>query len=198
MTIENSNSEKRESLGFAEAVAEYIAPMLAAQGFACTETTSYVVRFESAQVVLVVSHDRLSYEIQVTFARKADMAGRYVLGQMRNLTIEPDRCEQVFFQASERSRVFDCVRSIANILREYGEAALTGEPAVYERMGEAARLRNAAYTNRILQEPIRKAAEKAWQEHDYVKVRDLYDPIEADLTPTERKRLEYAKSHSCT
>lgn len=73
---------------------------------------------------------------------------------------------------------------------------LAGDPAAYERIGEAARQHNEAYTKQVVQRPIREAAESAWEKRDYATVRALYEPIEGDLTPVEKKRLDYAKSHS--
>lgn len=198
MTAQNTDSRNRERLGFAEAVRHYIAPVLTARCFTCSEATPYVVKFTSPTVVLALSHAPVSYEIQVTLARKAAPSQLYTLRDILDLALGPEHKDQGFFQASERGRVFECVRAIGDILSKYGETVLPGEPAVYERMDETARHRNEAYTKQVVQGPIRKAAEKAWQEHDYAKVRDLYDSIEPDLTPVERKRLEYAKSHSCT
>lgn len=185
----------RESLGFAEAVAAHIAPVLAVQGFACTEATPYVVRFESAEVTLAISHDRLSYEIEVVFARKVDPKQQYVLGQMINLFVESDSHKALFFQASDRDRVVACVKAIAELLQKYGQSVLAGEPAIYQRMAEVSRLRNEAYTKQVVQTPIRKAAEEAWQRHDYPKVRELYESIDSDLTATEKTKLKYAKDH---
>jgi hypothetical protein len=187
--------DTRERLGFAKAVAAHIAPVLAAQGFACTEATSYVVRFESAEVMLAISHDRLSYEIEVTFARKTDPSQQDTLCDMLDAVLGPGHKEQVFFQASDPDRVVACVKAISELLRNYGQSVLAGESAIYQRMAEVARLRNGAYTKQVVQTPIRKAAEEAWQRHDYPKVRELYESIEADLTPTEKTKLKYAKDH---
>ena len=189
------NNGNRDRLGFAEAVREHIAPVLTAQGFACSEEGPYVVRFASATVILAVSHDPISFEIEVTFARKADTSQQCNLRDMLELASAPGRKERAFFQASQPERVLECVRTIAGLLREYGETVLAGEPAAFERMAEISRLRNEAYTKEVVQKPIRNAAEEAWRKHDYVTVRDLYASIEPDLTPVEKKRLGYAESH---
>jgi len=65
-----------DHVGFAEAVGEHIAPLVASQQFACIEATPYVVKFESPKVVLIVSHDRMSYEIEASFVRKSDRLRR--------------------------------------------------------------------------------------------------------------------------
>jgi hypothetical protein len=143
-----------------------------------------------------MSHDPTSYEIEVTFTRKANPSQQCNLRDMLELASAPSRKYGVFFQASQPERVVECVQTIAGLLREYGKSVLTGEPTAFERLAEISRLHNEAYTKEVVQKPIRKAAEEAWRDHDYLTVRNLYGSIEADLTPSERKKLEYAESHS--
>jgi hypothetical protein len=42
---------------------------------------------------------------------------------------------------------------------------------------------------------IRKEADTAWAAKDFPLVTDLFEPIRADLTEIERKRLAYAEKH---
>ena len=196
MPSQDTNSGNRDRLGFADAVREHIAPVLTAQGFTCCEAGPYMARFTSATITLAVSRDPVSYEIEVTFARKADPSRRCNLRDMLELASAPGRKDGAFFQASQPERVIECVRTIAGLLREYGKTVLAGEPTAFDRMAEISRLRNEAYTKEVVQKPIRKRAEEAWRNHDYLTVLDLYASIEADLTPIEKKRLEYAESHS--
>ena len=193
MTKHDSNSGKRERLGFAEAVSEYISPVLADRGFTCIEATPYSVKFQSPNVALTVFHDLISYEIDVVYARQADPSQRY---DLRNMLDAAGSKEPIFFQASTYDRIIEAMKTIADLLRKYGGDVLAGNLASFQRIGETAQDRNAAYTKEVVQKPIRKAAEDAWQKRDYAKVRDLYGPIEADLTAVEKKRLDYARSHS--
>jgi hypothetical protein len=187
------SKDSRERLGFAEAVAAHIAPVLAAQGFACTKAKPLVVRFESVAMVLLVSHDRLSYEIELTFLQKAHPSQRYTLHDILDAVLGFGHKEQFLFQASDRDRVVACVRAIAELLDKFGKSVLAGDSAICQRMAAAARLRNEAYTKQVVQTPIRRAAEEAWRGHDYSKVRELYESIEADLTPSETGKLNYAR-----
>lgn len=193
MTAQGENV--RERLGFTEAVVAHIAPVLTAQGFICIEATPYVVRFESAEMAFDISHDRLSYEVELIFVRKADPSQQYSLRDMLDGVLGPTHREQDFFQASDPDRVVACVKTIAELIQKYGQSALTGEPATYRRMAKVARHRNEVYTKQVVQTPVRKAAEEAWHHHDYPKVRELYESIESDLTSTEKAKLKYAKDH---
>ena len=190
MATQNRNNRACENLGFDEAIAEYIAPILTAHAFACIETSPYVVRFESADVTLAISHDRLSYEIEVAIARNADPRRQYGLGHVMNLVLDPGRKQEVFFQASTPERVVECVKAIGDLLEKFGHEVLTGDPATYSRIDEVARLRGKAFTKEVVRKPVRTAAEKARQSHDYAKVRSLFESIEADLTPSGAKEVE--------
>jgi hypothetical protein len=196
MAAQDKNASARESLGFAREVTARFAPMLTTRGFACSETTPYVIRYISADVTLTMSHDRLSYEIEVSFARNADPTRRYSLSDVLQAMPDPEREQEIFFQASTPDRVVTCVKAIAELLEQIGHGALTGDSSTYDRIAETARLRDTVFTKAIVQKPIRAAADSAWHSHDYAKVRDLYQTIEADLTPVENERLKYARSHS--
>jgi len=195
MAAQDNDDITRTWVKFAEAVAEYIAPILTAQGFACTKTSLYIVRFESTEVVMAISHDPFSYEIEVAFSRKTHPSQRYTLRDMLDAVLGSNHKDQDFYQASEPDRIVRCLKAIAELLRKYAQIALAGEPAAYKRMAEVAQLRNEAFTKQLIQEPIRKAAEKAWRHHDYGKVREMYRSIETDLTPAEQKKLKYAQDH---
>jgi hypothetical protein len=185
----------RENLNFAKAVAGHLTPLLSAHGFACTESTRHMVKFQSPQVEAVVTHDRLSYEIEIAFARRAEPARRCTLPDMVNAALGPGHKQQTFFQASKAEDVAWCVKIIAELLEKYGHAVLDGERATYQRIEEMARVQNAAYTKQVVQQPVRQKAESAFENHDYTKARELYRSIESDLTPLEKKRLKYAEGH---
>ena len=82
MTMMNNEMKDRERLGFAEAVAQYIGPILSTKGFLCSEATPYAVKFLTSYLTLVVFHDRLSFEIDVIFARRGVASERYNLQNM--------------------------------------------------------------------------------------------------------------------
>ena len=196
MTTQNTESKGPDRLGFADAVATDIAPLLASRGFARSETTPFSVKFHSPNVGVEIFHDPYSFEIELVFARRAEPSSQLGLRDMLDAVLGLGHKETWFFQASTHDRVIACIQAIAQLLRRFGEAVLAGDPMAYQQMEQIARRRNKACTNQIVQRPIRMSAEDAWRNHDYAKVRDLYDSIEADLTPVEKKRLAYARSHS--
>lgn len=190
MVTQNCHREEREHLGFVEAVLRHIEPVLMPRGFRRTEQSCYVVMYESAMVFLQVIHDPMSYDLGIESWRRAEPSARFTLGGLLASVGEYQG-----FQASTPDGVNTAVMEIADLLRRYGMEALAGDPKTYQRLVKEAEARSESYTNEVVQEPIRAAAHAAWQRHDYAKVCRLYESIAADLTPVERKRLAYAKSH---
>jgi hypothetical protein len=182
----------RERLGFERTVAQYLKPILITCEFICTESTLYLVKFESLRVVTTMSHDRLSYEIEVAFARKAELAQRFTLADVLRAALGPGHDQQKSFQASKAQDVEWCVKTIAGLLERYGQAILEEQPAAYRRVAKIAHAQNNTYTKQVVQKPIRDKAEKAWRNQDYAQVRDIYESIESDLTSLEKRRRIYA------
>jgi len=191
MGTQDCRREGRERLGFAEAVLRHIEPVLVPLGFRRTKQSCYVVMYESENVFLQVIHDPMSYDIGIEFWRLAEPSERCTLGGLLASV-----GEYRSFQASTPGRVNATIVEIADLLRSCGTESLAGAPGAYQRLVKDAEARSEAYTKEVVQQPIRTAAHAAWQRRDYAKVRELYESIEADLTPVEQKRLDYAKSHS--
>lgn len=189
MGVHNCRRDEREQLGFAEAVQRHIEPVLSPIGFRRTEQSCYVVMYESAKVFLQVIHDPMSYCIGIEFWRLAEPSERCTLGGILAFAGEYRN-----FQASTPDRVNTALEEMADLLQKYGMEVLTGDIRTFQRLVRDSEARSKAYTKEVVQQPIRATAHDAWQKREYAKVRELYESIEADLTPVERKRLEYAKS----
>lgn len=190
MGTQDQSKNNRERLGFSEAVIRHIEPVLAQFGFHRVDTSCYAVAYQSSAVSLEVVHDFLSYDIGIEFRRLYAPSEHCTLGGI--LESVGEVCS---FQASTPQRIDEVISRIADLFREYGAGALTGDIDTYQRLGAEAETRSEVYTKKVVQEPIRTAAIAAWQRHDYAKVKELYESIAADLTAVEKKRLEYAKSH---
>jgi hypothetical protein len=186
MSDHNCYSERRELLGFAEAVVRHIEPLVTSLGFHRTNMSCYAVVYESPIVSLKVVHDRLSYGIGLGFQRIENPSERCSLDD-----ILASDGKYRSFQASTPGRVNMVIAEIADLLRRYGAEALMGDAETYNRLIKEAEARSDVYTKKVVQQPIRIAAEVAWQRQDYTKVREFYESIAEDLTTVEKKRLEY-------
>jgi hypothetical protein len=190
MINQKCHSDQREHLGFAEAVIKHIEPLVISFGFHRASISCYAVVYQSPNVSLEVIHDRLSYGIWVEFRRVESPFEECTLG---DILASDGKCR--CFQASTPDRVNMIIAEIADLLRMFGTDALRGDAETYKRLIKEAEARSEAYTKEVVQQPIRLAAEAAWQRRDYTKARELYESIAEDLTTVEKGRLEYAKSH---
>lgn len=184
-----------DSRGFYAAIREHVAPHLLSKGFSKLETTPFLVQFVSSSVLVQVQHDHYSYEIGVTFARKANPFQQYDLRNVVDAELGPGHSVLGAFQASSADRVTQGIQTLAEIINKHAHRALDGDPAFYELMDSVAAKINALYTKGIMQRPIRNSAERAWQRRDFKEVLEFYGQILDDLTPVEKKRMEYARSH---
>lgn len=195
---EKHSHPERQSLGFTEAVEEIITPILISRGFVCAVNGTNTFEYRSSKVVFCIGHDPISFEIDMCFALTDSPSDRYGLQEVLDFILGPHHGVQAFFQASQRHHVVYCIRSIADTLQKCDNAIWSGDFAVYQSMKMRAQENSERLTNQIVQAPTRQAADVAWRQHDYEKVRDLYGSIERDLTSVEKGRLNYARSRTHT
>ncbi len=102
-------------------------------------------------------------------------------------------------QEYQRGQLGD-ISSAARCLREYGEDFLRGDWSRFEEIErfhqEIRRKTRDAWEKEQKEAPLRhalKEAYEAFRRHDYRAVIDALTPFAEVLSPTERKKLEYAK-----
>lgn len=186
------NKRTSRDLGFREAVETYLEPIYLARGFARTRADMDLITYESPRVMSAISHDGFTYEIDLTFSRKAELEQKYTLPTL--LASVPE-CRHVngAFEASTPDRMIKCVTAISRLLLQCAEPVMAGDDVAFQRMHEAARQASVAFTKRIVNEPIRAAAENAWRKREFARVQGLYQSIQSDLTAMEQLKLKYAR-----
>jgi hypothetical protein len=195
MSKQSKEDTARKLLGFTDAVAEYIAPVLMPYGFVFVSSSVYAFEFTSNAVRLIVTHDPLSYEIEIYLNLKEREANKISLGDLVCCESGPMPSPGVFFQSSNRSGVASSIREMSALLARYGRSVLIGEPTAF-KLVESSQTRLAALdTENVVENPIREEAEESWRRRDFERVCDLYESIESKLTPSEKKRLSYARKH---
>ncbi|MCD4823976.1 MAG: hypothetical protein K8S55_05175 [Phycisphaerae bacterium] len=190
-----TNIDRRE-LKFEEAVQQHLEPILYQHGFIRVDATPSAVRFETTKVLLVITHDtQLSYEIETTIALRSHPKECYSIQDILEAIIGTQPGESYFFQASTPERVQYCVKNIAELLQKCGDSIFRGDSNIFHRMDMISEARACALEKKIVETPIRRAAVAAWKDKDYVNVVKYYGSIMESLTPSEAKKLEYAKKH---
>jgi hypothetical protein len=188
-------TDDRSRLQFASVAVDVLAPLLKPLAYIVAEATPTLVRFESPATSLRVSHDRLSYEIDVEFVLKSD-SSRVTLRDILDAADKNPTKEQNCSQASTHEGVVTALGTIASLMGRYGAPLIAGDNSAFHVIKAAAGRRDAKFTNQITQAPVRQEAERAWTLRDYHRVRELYESIENDLAPLEKNRLKYARSRN--
>jgi hypothetical protein len=147
--------------------------------------------------VVVVSHDRLSYELDVQIGRgnAADEVKRpYTLQDMMRVT-DPDAARSYkSFAATTPDAVRRGAAFLSEQVRRYGNPALLGSSEFYELLAvsraEAVREFGQDQINRT----AKRKADEAWAVNDYQGVVTAYGLVSA-LSPAESQRLRIARRH---
>jgi hypothetical protein len=197
MSTDPEDGSYREQLQFAKAIIAAFEQFMSNTGFHRVATTLVWVRYESAEMFLNVYHGRVSYEIDVEVGRRnVDRGYRYSLDDVLITLLGENHGQPTCLQASSASAVAACVDVAAGLVQRYYLPILRNDEGAWQRLEESTSQRNEAYTQAIVQEPVRKAADAAWDAKEYVRAAELYESIGDGLNPVERKRLEYVRRHS--
>lgn len=188
--LTNSN---RNALGFVDAAAEHLTPLLASRHFRCSEAGPNHVRYSSDRVTLEAWHEIDSFEIIVCFALNHDALRKISLMDILAVQLGEEKARDGWFQASTRTATEHSIQRIAHLISRYGQQILSGDENKFAEVEAHARARDSAYTKLIVQKPIRDSALEAWQRNDFSAVKKLYESIETDLDDVERGKLAYAR-----
>ncbi len=192
MNNQSPQNESRARIGFVDAVAEFVAPVLLSKGFICIHSSVDSVVYESVKVRVDVLHDALSDEIEVYLSLKTAPALKISLRDFVSAKIGPLPEPGIFFQSRTHRGVSAALSSLAGLLGQYGQGALSGRAAAFEEVDASRRVEAAKLTALYETSQTRDAVREAWERRDYPSVRKLLESI-ATLNPDEKRKLAYAK-----
>lgn len=161
-------------------------------GFDCTDASDFSVQYKSDSLTITIWHDPYSYEADLTFFRTAFEECRYSLSELMTLYGVEFEWGGTYAQASTPKALRKVITAIAVTLFQHGVALLNDDPMVFEQLADQSR-QSAA---RAKLDEISKKADTAWRMKDYAGLIRLLEPIQAQLSPHETKRLEYARKRS--
>lgn len=191
-----ANETAHDSLQFLAAVTKFILPAVKRYELVPTCMEARRARFESSSVTLDVEVDSYSHEISVIFLHK-ELSGPVTLADVRDWkTAGHVATERVFFQASSAPRLHECIAGIAGMIVDCASEVLSGSRPVFEDVARFAARRDAARTLKVMNQPIREAAEAAWHTQDFGKALKAYELLASDLTPVEKARLAYLRGRN--
>lgn len=186
----------RTHLGFAEEVQNAFGFLVRELNYRCVAREPTFVRYESDQVFVNVYHGRASYELGVEIGR-LDSPGEaqhgYTLAELMRLVDPESEAGYRYVTARTAGLVEQGVAHLSELFRRYAGAALQGEADTFAQLHEQRRRWNHEYANEVMLSQVRPQAEEAFRRKDYAEALKLFESIREGLTPSELKKLEYAR-----
>ena len=166
-------------------------------GFRCVAATPVHIRYESKHVFVNIYRDPVSYEIEVEIGRRSlflSIERGYTLDEIVDSLGIREKEGYCFIQASTPERLRSLVPLLAKWTKQYAPEMLKGRLPAFLRALISRERRSDDEWKRMELGSIRARADNAWHQKDYREVIKQYSSIgRGELTPSEVKKLEYAK-----
>ena len=189
--MNTEHNTDRSLLRFADEVKARFA-FLETLGFRCVRSETTLVRFESSNLAITVYHEKLSYEISsaIESVRGSDSYSFYEILCL----VTGERMEQYRDYATHTVEgVAEGVRQLAELFRKCVDAGILNDSELFSRLKlqRDAWARNYALETQL--EQARRKSESAWAAKNFGKVIEILAPFQEHLSPSDLKKLEYAK-----
>lgn len=189
-----AQSNCRHALGFESSAIKAFGFLNSKYGFRIAERSSTLLRFESDRVFVNVYHGRSSYEIGVEIGRIADSPSRrFRLPTIIAALAGKDESLNAAPQASKPETVRDSLRQLATLVAAFCGDLLRADDKTFEKVSVSSTRMNHEITEHFAHAALRRQAEGFWQEKKYEDVLRLYEQFAENLTPLERRRMEFAR-----
>jgi hypothetical protein len=194
----------RWRLGFKWAVLKNFL-FLSRYGFLCVHAETTLVRyvklwpFWGRGLFVNVYHGRGSYEMGVEIGprnRNVAAVGLAEILEWAEAKEAEEFRKHVMFQTSSREGVQRLVPQMADLIRRYGAPFLRGDKRAFSGIEEERRQSSALARRHMELKRAREKGEIAWAAKDYEQVLSIYEPVQRDLTQSERMRLDYARKRA--
>jgi hypothetical protein len=171
----------------AEAHAQ-MGPLLEQFGFHLVSTGPNLVIYGSAALKVRVFQGLKSGTIGIEFVQN---------GYIVNLDdlLEASRIKNPGMTSRDSSLTRNRLRWLASFLHEHFEGLMSGDSSAFNVVQQIARVRDAAYNKKLLDDPDIRLANEAFREGRYREVIALLAPLETNLTASESSKLAYARKH---
>jgi len=183
---------ERTRLNFADAVQRAFA-FLTDLGFVQVETSPTIVRYHKGDVEVDVYHGRQSYELGFEIGRDG---AKYTLSELIRIADPKTAVRYRNFVATTQSTLTEGLRSLAELIKRYGQRALQADPEFFVALGRQRKSWVEGYALEVLEGQLRPKANKAFRQGNYREAAELYERIRPGLTPTELRKLAIARERS--
>ena len=184
----------RNLLRFPELVQKHFV-FLEPHGFHCVRSKTTFVRFESSLLFLNIYHGRSSFEIGLELGRLGkdeDERQPYPMSALLGVAGVPTAREYRDYAARTPRGVDIGISTLANKFQEYIVSNFQNKE-FFRLLKKQREIWNNDFAHEVNLRQVRRKLDAAWRTKDYEKVVELLEPLRAELTPVELKKLEYAK-----
>jgi hypothetical protein len=154
------------------------------------------IRYRRGSLFLDVWFDTYSYEIDVAtglISKSGKERCSYGMAEVLEASLGHNHKITTFYQSSTPEGVRECVQSLASVVEKHYQPVLNGDEKVFRNIDFVQAEMSEGVMREMRLANIRKEASRAWQKKDFRKVAELYGTIQLNLTPSEAKKLGYAR-----
>lgn len=168
-------------------------------GFRCTHSDTYHVRFESKVVFVEIHYDgQRSFEMDFSLGLLGDLyEGKerpFYLAELIEFSTPDDDQKFPIMQASKPEKIVRLMPKLADLAKAYAKEFLFGDEIRFKNLSDLREKKCNQYVLEKKLKDVRAAVQKAWDDRDYARVIELYEPVRKHITPSELKRLEYCNN----
>lgn len=165
-------------------------------GFRCIKSDTYYLRYESNIVFVELHYDgQRSFEMDFSIGLLDDLyEGRerpFYLVELIKLLAPNDDDDYRLMQASTPEKISHLLPKLANLVKIYAKEFLSGNKTRFKDLSDFRENRCNQYAMEKTLKDLRVAVQKAWEDEDYARVIELYEPVKKHITQSERKKLKY-------
>ena len=184
----------RQSLHFPEAVERHFA-FLGVHGFERDQKQTTVVRFQSKDIFVTVYHGRRSFDVSLEIGRHGAGFDEkfYSISEIIRL-VEPNKVDEYRnYSARTAEGVAQAVQGLAVLFRRYVDNGLLSDSRLFRQLQENRKMWAKGYSKEVNLKQARRQLDTVWHAKNYAKIVESLEPLRSDLSPTELKKLNYAK-----
>lgn len=158
-----------------------------------------VLQYLSKKVFVNFYYGSPSFELDFSIGRigiedKPDNDG-FTSGDMVFLSDDAKWVGYKLYSAYTYENLCRCLPKLAELIKSCGVSCLKGDALSYERMLFEKKRKVNQWCNEQELKQARKAASVAWKNKDYFQFIEIFEPVVNVLSPSEKKKLEYARRH---
>lgn len=158
-----------------------------------------VLKYLSERVFVNFYYGSPSFELDFSIGRigiedKPDNDG-FTSGDLVFLCDDAKWADYKLYSAHSYENLCKCLPKLAKLLESCGASCLGGDSLPYEKMLFEKKRKINQWCDEQELKQAKKAASVAWENKDYSKFVEVFEPVVNALSPSEKKKLEYARKH---